>query len=104
MGITAACHKDKVYLVTASAIKPNQLFSYDLTAMGETLTQVVNFPPVQNGRMGLFRGQLTLFGGYTMPGGLMAEPIPVKTMQVFDESKNLWDEKPFEMKQIQWRF
>jgi len=95
---TSACQKDKVYFVINGGMgdDKDELHSYDLTQGGDKLS-AMKFPDVLDGRLGLFRNKLTLFGGYT-------NNDPVKTMQVYDDSKDLWEEKPFELKQIQQSF
>jgi len=99
---TCACQKDKVYFVINGGMggDKDELYSYDLTQGGDKLS-AMKFPDVLDGRLGLFRNKLTLFGGYTDKTGTS---VPVKTMQVYDDSKELWEEKPFELKQIQQTF
>jgi len=89
---SCACQKEKLYYVTEG--QPEKLWSYNLATTGEKV-ESVTFPAVKNGRLGLFRNELTLFGGNTTD----ANSIAVKTMQVYNGSK--WDAKPFELKNIQ---
>jgi len=91
---SCACRKEKVYFVTDG--NPS-LFSYNLAGtLGEKM-ETPTSPAVKHGRLGLFRGEITLFGGNTTD----TIPIPVKTMQVYNYTTDEWTEKPFEMNNIQ---
>jgi len=92
---SCACQKDKVYFVLANEGQPEKLWSYKFGPTMGVSMDPVTFPAVKNGRLGHFRGELTLFGGNTTD----TIPIPVKTMQVYNGSQ--WDAKPFELKNIQ---
>jgi len=93
---SCACHKEKLYFVTEG--QPEKLFSYNLAGTLGDDVESETFPAVKNGRLGLFRSELTLFGGNTTD----ANSIAVKTMQVYNGSQ--WDAKPFELKNIQGSF
>jgi len=103
---TCACQNDKVYVVIKGTMREDKdtLYTYDLTQGGDKLSPL-KFPDVADGILGFFRDKLTLFGGYVEDKtGNSMFPIQVKTMQVYDDSKDLWEEKPFELKQIQQSF
>jgi len=95
--ITCVCQKDKVYLVINQKDgeqegPKDELYTYDLTNGGDELGTKMKFPNVKGGQLGFFRDKLTLFGALDANGNA------VKTMQVYDDSKDLWEEKPFERK------
>jgi len=97
---SCVCHNGKVYAVLSDDMSINTFYTYDLVKpIANEMTDLSSkFPDVGDGKLDIFRGNLTLFGGMVGNDGNFNPRV--KTMQVFDEQTGDWSARPFEFKNI----
>jgi len=99
---SVVCHNGKVYAILGvddgRGYNIDELYRYEIGSGDSKMTKIINFPDVGDGNLGIFRGNLTLFGGYVGNDGNFNPRV--KTMQVFDEQTGDWSARPFEFKNI----
>jgi len=102
---SVVCHNGKVYVVMGveqkSGYEIDEFYRYEIGSGDSKMMKIINFPDVGDGKLSIFRGNLTLFGGFVGNDGNPSWSNPaVKTMQVFNEQLLDWTEIPFEFKNI----